>query len=329
VANPLVSVIIPTYDRAKMVARAVASALAACVAGDEVLVVDDGSKDATPRALAPFASQVRYVRVPHGGAGWARNQGIREVRNDLVAFLDSDDEWTPDHLAIHRALHGARPDVAFSFSDFAVEDREGRRHPRYLAAWHRDPRRWDDILGPVGSLPAAGGEVPYHVGDMRLLQLLGDYVPTFTMVAKRTALPDASWFAEDVPTFEDLQCFGRLAFAGPAAFVDRETAVQHGHAAGRLTEAPPLKKIEARLKIVERVWGADAAFQARHGAAYRERLRVLHVQHARSLLKDGRTAEARAALRTAGRAPLAYRLLSWMPGPVVRGVGKAVSTVRK
>ena len=333
-----VSVVIPTYNRAALVVRAVASALAACLAGDEVIVVDDGSTDATPAALAPYASKIRFVQAPHGGAGATRNRGILEARNDLVAFLDSDDEWRPDHLTLHRAVHEGRPDVVVSFSDFSVEDREGRHVPRYLAQWHRDPRPWSEILSPgvrlssiaPGSQAAkSAGDVPVHVGDLYTAQLLSDYVAMFTTVAKRNALPDAKWFAEDVPTFEDLLCAGRLAGAGLAAFLDRETATQHGHASLRLTNAPPLSKTDARIKILERVWGSDPAFLATHADLYRERMRTQHVLRARSLLKEGRMAEARAAIRAAGRAPFAYRLLSWMPGAVARGVGKTVGLVRK
>jgi glycosyltransferase involved in cell wall biosynthesis len=240
--------------------------------GDEVIVVDDGSTDGTETALGPVRDRIRFIAAPHKGAGATRNRGIAEAGGDLLAFLDSDDEWAMDHLALHREVHAAREDVAFSFSDFSVRDREGNSYRRYLAKWHQDVRPWNEILSP--SVSIAG--VPVHVGDMRFLEMRSDYIPTFTTVAKRRALPDSTWFAEDVPTFEDLQCFGRLAFAGPAAYVDRETATQYGHAAFRLTDAPVLEKVEARIKILNRVWGNDAAFVATHGDAFRERLRGQH-----------------------------------------------------
>src|SRR4051794_14485488 len=100
-AMPLsVSVVIPTYNRAHLVPRAVASALANVIAGDEVIVVDDGSTDGTETALAPYRERIRLVNGRHAGAGGARNLGVREARGDLVAFLDSDDEWMPGKLAL-------------------------------------------------------------------------------------------------------------------------------------------------------------------------------------------------------------------------------------
>src|SRR5436190_457298 len=103
-----VSVVIPTYNRAALVPRAVASAIANTVSGDEIIVVDDGSTDGTREALAPFAKKIRLLEGRHAGAGAARNLGIAEARGDLIAFLDSDDEWLRNKLMLQRALMEAR-----------------------------------------------------------------------------------------------------------------------------------------------------------------------------------------------------------------------------
>ncbi|HKQ75658.1 MAG TPA: glycosyltransferase family 2 protein, partial [Blastocatellia bacterium] len=86
-----VSVVIPTYNRAKHIVRSLRSVLAAIAPGDEVIVVDDGSTDNTREALEPYRDRIRYVMGPHRGAGAARNCGIAEARHPLVAFNDSDD----------------------------------------------------------------------------------------------------------------------------------------------------------------------------------------------------------------------------------------------
>src|SRR5271169_6309691 len=103
-----VSVVIPTYNRAHLVCRAVDSALAQCLDGDEVIVVDDGSTDNTEAALAPYGSRIVHLRVPNGGAGKARNIGVKAASNPLIAFLDSDDEWMKGKLEIQRTLMQAR-----------------------------------------------------------------------------------------------------------------------------------------------------------------------------------------------------------------------------
>ena len=83
--TPKISVIIPNYNRAAMIGRAVQSALSQIREGGEIIVVDDGSTDGTQQALAIFRDHITYVRVSNGGAGKARNRGLALARNPLEA----------------------------------------------------------------------------------------------------------------------------------------------------------------------------------------------------------------------------------------------------
>ena len=95
-----VSVVITTYNYERFVAAAIESVLRQTVRPDEIVVVDDGSTDATAAVVARYAARgVRYIRQANAGPGAARNRGIRETRGDLIAFLDADDRWLPDKLA--------------------------------------------------------------------------------------------------------------------------------------------------------------------------------------------------------------------------------------
>jgi glycosyltransferase involved in cell wall biosynthesis len=320
-----VSVVIPTWNRARLVPRAVASALANVEAGDEVIVVDDGSTDDTVEALAPYRNNIRLLRGDHAGAGAARNRGVAAARRDLVAFLDSDDEWMPDKLALQKSVFRVRPDVLFCFSDFAARD-AGGEHRRFLSRWRGDSPGWEEVLGPgvpfssLGDLPRTREDFSVHTGSLYLPLMLADCVATFTVAVRRAEAGPALRFAEDVPTFEDQECFGRLSRAGLAAYLDCETAWQHGHAGPRLTDANAYAAASARLKILERLWGADTDFLARHGEAYARRRAEQYRLRARWLLCRGRTPEARADLRLAGSAPLLDRVLARLPGLVVGGL---------
>lgn len=108
-----ISVVIPTYNRATLVRRAVQSALAAMRPEDEVIVVDDGSTDDTATVLAAYGNRIRFLRVARGGPGAARNHGVQTARHPLIAFLDSDDEWMSDKLTLQRAVMQARGEVVF------------------------------------------------------------------------------------------------------------------------------------------------------------------------------------------------------------------------
>ncbi len=98
VANLGISVVIPTYNRAHLVTRAVESVLNQTKPPAEIIVVDDGSQDDTRQQLAVFKKQVRYIHQPNQGAPVARDTGVKAASANWVAFLDSDDFWERPYL---------------------------------------------------------------------------------------------------------------------------------------------------------------------------------------------------------------------------------------
>jgi glycosyltransferase involved in cell wall biosynthesis len=104
-----ISAIIPCHDGERYVAEAIRSALAQTLDPIEVIVVDDGSTDGTPAAVAAFGDAVRYQRMPHGGAAAARNRGVELATGDAIAFLDADDLWTEGALPRLAAAMAAEP----------------------------------------------------------------------------------------------------------------------------------------------------------------------------------------------------------------------------
>jgi glycosyltransferase involved in cell wall biosynthesis len=319
------SVVIPTYNRAALLRRAVRSALECCRDGDEIIIVDDGSSDDTERAVAEFGERVVFLRNSHGGAGKARNTGIDRASRALIAFLDSDDEWMPGSLEIRRRLLEARPDVLFCFTNFGVRTPAGEFR-RYLARWHDVPLRWEEIMGPgvpyssITELSDGHLDPLVHIGDLYLAELTANYVLTSTLVVKREAAGSLLRFAEDLPSHEDWLCFGQIARAGAGAYIDCETAWQYGHSGFRLSGIDDVARIDARRCIVERVWARDTAFLSRHGEAYQRRLRDLSLSRIRALIARGRTVEARADLARTTGAPFAYTVLAHVPGPVIRAL---------
>jgi hypothetical protein len=320
-----VSAIIPTYNRARLVERAIRSALAAAVPDDEILVIDDGSTDGTEQVVSPYRYRVRYIRTENRGAGAARNRGVAEARKPLVAFLDSDDEWLPWRLDLARQVLQRRPDVLFCFSDF-LSDHAGKIVRRALRSWHRQTRSWDERGAPgapyssIAPLPWGWEDFNCHIGSIYTEQIAACLICTITVTARREEAAAALEFAEDLPTYEDWWCFSHLARRGPGAYLDCETAIQHCHRSPRLTDADTLICADTRLRMLERIWGADPAFLEAHGDLYRQVLAEQRLRRAKGLILHGRVRDAREELASLPQAPALYRALAALPGPLVGGL---------
>ena len=123
--HPLVSVIIPTYNRAASIGEAIESALAQAYPAMEIIVVDDGSTDDTQQIVTHRYPQVRYFHQENRGVASARNRGVREARGELIAFLDSDDLWLPGKIEKQVACLNQYPDVGLVHTDVDCFDDTG------------------------------------------------------------------------------------------------------------------------------------------------------------------------------------------------------------
>ena len=114
-AADLISVIIPVYNAERYLAEAIESVLAQTRPPAEIIIVDDGSTDESPRIARGFAKPVLYHAQSHAGAGAARNLGVALAKGEWLAFLDADDLWLPDKLASQMALLKSEPDLEMVF----------------------------------------------------------------------------------------------------------------------------------------------------------------------------------------------------------------------
>lgn len=303
-----VSVIMPAYNRGRWIARAIQSVLDQLEAGDELIVIDDGSTDDTRAVVASFGARVTYVLGDHRGAGPARNLGLSRARGDLVAFLDSDDAWLPGKLTMQRAFMAARPEVLFCFSDFQAVTSDGTVLHHFLEQWPHEPRSFREMFGA----PERFVDCDVYMGDLYVWQLTGLYVLANTLVVRRVDAGDALHFAEDLKTYEDVECFVRLSRRGKAAYLDIETAQQTGHATDRLSELPSVTKMSCHLAILEREYGRDAEFLAAHRRLYGRTIARMTGRLLRLQLSAGDLAAARSTARRQG-APLHVRLFLDLP----------------
>jgi glycosyltransferase involved in cell wall biosynthesis len=289
-----VAVIIPTHNRSRLVAEAIDSVLAQTFRDLEAVVVDDGSTDDTPAVLrGRFGSEsrVRSLRQERTGPAAARNRGIRASSSDLVAFLDSDDLWLAEKLALQVARLDAEPAAPFCFCDRVTDARTMR-----------------------GSRFRAKG----FAGDTTLRGMVEKGFPLSTpsVVIRRSVLDRVGLFDESLAGAEDWDLWIRALAEGPAACVERP-----------LTVVRPQPDSLSRSRAVEkwacmlRVWEKHDALLRHAGCSVRllsRRRAGAHRRLARALATLGRNDEA------AGQALAWWRCRPWNPYPLLVWTGLAL-----
>jgi len=268
---PLVSVIIPTYNRASVLPRAIGSVLAQKFDDFELIVVDDGSTDSTADLLDKFDGKLTALFQENRGVSSARNLGIKQSNGTLVAFLDSDDEWLPEKLARQTALFdGKNPDFVCHTNETWV--RNGKEVPQ------------------KGVHSKQGGNFFPRALERCLIS------PSSVMIA-RALLDRVGWFDEDLPAAEDYDLWLRLTAFYTVDFVPEPLVIKHGGRTDQLsqtTAAIDRFRIRAILKILQ---DPNLSSEYRE-AASRELVKKCHIV-ASGCIKRGKREEADSYFETA------------------------------
>ena len=275
--RPRISVVIPLYNKQDEIERCLRSVMAQTFADFEVVIVDDGSTDASAAKVGAFTdSRVRLIRQSNAGVARARNLAIEEAAADWIAFLDADDEWLPDHLENMRDLMDAAPDAGLCCAAYWIDRGGGMRRRVGLARRH---------------VQANGLVMDYFSAPDGTMTL-----PT-AAAARRDALLAAGGFRQLFG--EDVDLFLRLAAMYPVAYSPMATAIWHVDAGNRrcVGQEAAVKlhvpgSLEPSLKFLESCAAVtpDAMRKARRFVAERERKAIVKTllqgerKHARYLL---------------------------------------------
>jgi glycosyltransferase involved in cell wall biosynthesis len=232
--DPLVSVVVPTYNRAYCLERALSSALSQTHRNLEVVVVDDGSTDATEELVSTLSrrdSRVRLFKQTNKGVAAARNAGFAQCTGEFVALLDSDDVWRTWKIELQLACMARYPEVGMTWTDMQAIDADGREvSGAYLrtmySAW--DHFSLDDLFKthvPVGAIAVRfaneHGSRLFHFGEIFSEMLVGNFVHTPTVLLRRDRLDKVGGFDESLcPAGEDYDFHLRTCREGPVGFID-------------------------------------------------------------------------------------------------------------
>jgi glycosyltransferase involved in cell wall biosynthesis len=192
-----ISVVIPAYNAGAFIERAVRSVLAQSRPADEIIVVDDGSRDNTADVVGRFSDQVKLIRQANAGVSAARNAGICAAAGDWITFLDADDEWLPDYLKKQIELLSRNPHLVWSAANY--ETCCDNRH-----AAEMDPALAERLLG--GSDYFADYFEAYSRGFVGCSD---------TMLIRKTVLLEAGLFPVNLRIAEDIDLWWRIAYRYP------------------------------------------------------------------------------------------------------------------
>jgi glycosyltransferase involved in cell wall biosynthesis len=229
--NPVVSVIIPTYNRAHLLCRAMQSVLNQTYLDFELIIVDDGSTDNTDKIIKEFQEhdkRIKYIRhEKNKGGSAARNSGIKISRGEYIAFLDSDDEWLPRKMEKQEIkFQNALDNVGVIYSGFScISESSGK------------------IIAKI---------TPTLRGNVYTNLLEGCILGSPTPLIKKICFRKAGFFDETLPSCQDWDMWIRLSKYYAFDFVPDILAKHHIH--GSQISVNLNAKIVARKKLVEKYW---------------------------------------------------------------------------
>ena len=201
-----VSVIIPTYNRAKFIVESVESVLSQSTSPAEVIVIDNGSTDDTETQLKPLLKHINYTKIPPSGRpSIPRNFGIRQATGSLIAFQDSDDIWTIDKIKDQLPAM-EDPKIILSYGNAEVITGEGNHTGKLV-------------------IPADLGKSGWVFNDL----IATNFVSTLTVMTRKDALVQTGGFNESPGLVEDWELWLRMSRIGQFKYVDKSLAYYRRH----------------------------------------------------------------------------------------------------
>ena len=296
--NPLISVVIPTYNRAAFVVAAIESVLAQTYPHVEILIVDDGSTDETSekvRELIELNSRegatvkpIRYIHQNNQGPSRARNQGIAKAQGSWIAFLDSDDFWLPEKLELQVRTLERFEECGACYTNARLVDTSGLN----TTAFEVSRRPYNDFMGVV---PDETIQLAKAFG--------GSWIQT--LVVRRDLVQQIGGFDPGMPWAEDRDFLFRLSLVTRFCYVDKPLAVIERTTIdvdpnARTREWDSFEFQNKAEQLMYEKWLRSAAyFPPELQTEIVRNLRCVHSSWANLYLKRGQFSEAREAVAKA------------------------------
>lgn len=205
-AHPLVSIILPTYNRARLLQRSIDSVLSQTYPYWELIIWDDGSTDDTIKIISSYSDdRVQYFFEKNHGVSYARNRAIENSHGDYIAFLDSDDEWLPDKLASQVEILNTYQQIELLFSDFINIDEASHEK-------HRTFEHYSNALRLLNVHQVKDNLFIIEGGFLESLSV-ENVIATDTVIIRREIIENIGPFNEALRNFTDFELWWRMGLA--------------------------------------------------------------------------------------------------------------------
>ena len=224
--GPLVSVILPTYNRAALLPGAINSVLSQTYPNWELVIWDDGSTDNTEEVVRSHSDRrINYHRDENHGVSYARNRAIELSRGEYVAFLDSDDEWMAGKLSAQVEVMNSHPQIDLLFTDFLSVSQTRSKALRAFEHYSRAMR--------LLRVEHAGENLFIIDGGFLEGLAVVDFIATDTAILRQGVLKRVGCFNEELRSSEDFELWWRMGLAGFSfAYLDRPYLTRYKYTCG-------------------------------------------------------------------------------------------------
>jgi glycosyltransferase involved in cell wall biosynthesis len=303
--EPLISIIIPTFNRAHTVSETIDSVLGQTYQHIEVIVVDDGSTDNTQEVLRHYGARIRNICQDNAGQVAARNRGIREACGEIITFLDSDDLWLPHCLGTHlKLLQKAPAEVPCSLVNGWLHFADGRRMTSFQNS-HLAPSLKEGLC-------------------LNLPDLLATRFIMFCqfIAIRRKAVEKTGAFDDELKFMEDYALPLRLSLLGPWAFTSEPLVTWRQGVPGSISVSQRAIEQEVELRenlliirqrYLQMIDGNEQFAKSKHLQSREQHLDRLELR-AIALRRQGRKAAGDLLFRLVRYRKGLFRRGPWFPG---------------
>ena len=263
-----VSVIIPTFNRGRLLKKAIDSVLNQTHTDLELIIVDDGSDDETPAMIAWYQKRnqqkIIFVQQKNRGPAAARNQGLAAARHDFIAFLDSDDWLQPDKIGLQVAAMQKEPDYLISHTE---------------EVWYRDGK----LLNQKVKHRKESGFIFGRCLDLCAVSMS-------TVMIRRQLIEQEGLFDEQLPCCEDYDYWLRVSVKHPFLLINRPLTSKEGGRPDQVSFIHRTGIDKYRIRVIEKILASGMLSVAQYRMAWEELVKKCRI-YGNGCIKHGRSTE--------------------------------------